>query len=115
MNTIKTIAAAFALTATIAAPAVSAQAATSSSASVSYADLNLSSEKGREVLDNRIERAVEKVCGRTTGNIGMDKAVKDCQRTTIAAAQKSRDLAVADYDAKRFAAADRKVIRLVAQ
>ena len=115
MNTIKTIAAAFAIAATIAAPVAGAQAASNSSASVTYADLNLSTEKGREVLDNRIERAVEQVCCRTTGNIGMDKAVKDCQRTTIAAAMKSRDLAVADYDAKRFAKADRKVIRLVAQ
>ena len=115
MNTIKAIAAAFALAATIAAPAVSAQAATSSSASVSYADLNLSTEKGREVLDKRIVRAAEKICGPSSRNLGMSPAVKSCQQDTIVAAMKSRDLAVADYDAKRFAAADRKVIRLVAQ
>lgn len=115
MNTIKTIAAAFALTATIAAPAVSASAATQTNASVSYADLNLGSEQGRAVLDRRIANAVEQVCGRTTGNIGMDKAVKECRRTTLAAAKQSRDLAVADYASKRFAKASDKVIRLVAQ
>ncbi|MEM7690251.1 MAG: UrcA family protein, partial [Pseudomonadota bacterium] len=71
--------------------------------------------QGRAVFDMRIKRAIEGVCGRTTGKIGMDKAVKECRRDTMAAAKQSRDVAIADYDAKRFAAADRKVIRLVAQ
>ena len=115
MTTIKTITAAFALTASLVAPAMAASAATPSSAKVTYADLNLSTEQGRDVFDMRIKRAIQDVCGRTTGKIGMDQAVKQCRRDTMAAAKQSRDLAIADYDAKRFAAADRKVIRLVAQ
>lgn len=115
MTMIKTTAAALALISAIAAPAVAAEAATKQSAAVTYADLNLASDAGRAVLDRRIEHAVEKVCGRTTGNAGMDASVRKCQRDTLASARKSRDLAVADYASKRLAKADSKVIRLVAQ
>lgn len=115
MNTMKTITAALALTAAVGVPAFGAQAATQSSAKVTYADLNLASAQGREVLDARIEHAIKSVCGRTTGKIGMDQAVKDCRRQTMASAKQSRDLAVADYAAGRFAKVDSKVIRLVAQ
>ncbi|MEM7690772.1 MAG: UrcA family protein, partial [Pseudomonadota bacterium] len=91
MTTIKTITAAFALTASLITPTMAADAATPSSAKVTYADLNLSTEQGRAVFDMRIKRAIEGVCGRTTGKIGMDKAVKECRRDTMAAAKQSRD------------------------
>ncbi len=118
MTTIKTIAAALALTAGLVAPAAHAQGApqgiTKTNASVSYADLNLASAEGRAILDRRIESAVERVCGPTTRNIFMDKAVKKCQRQTMAAATQSRELAVSNYNSNRLAKASTKVIRLVA-
>jgi len=115
MTTFKTIAAAIAFSAALAAPSLSAQVTAQSAVTVSYADLNLGSEEGRRVLDARIDRAVEKVCGRTTGKIAMDQAIKRCQRETLSAASPARDLAVADYGKSRFAKSEAKVIRLIAQ
>lgn len=103
-----------ALTAAVAVPGTALHAGNTKSATISYADLNLASETGREVLDQRIERAIDKVCGLTTRNIAMDASVRQCQRTTRADAHKSRDLAVADYANKRLANAGGKVIRLTA-
>jgi len=116
MTTIKTIAAAFALTAAIAAPAFAAQAAqTGKSVTVPIADLNLNSDTGRTVLDRRIANAVEAVCGPVTGPLAYRTAAKKCQKKTMAAAKQSRDLAVAEYKTQRFAKAENRVIRLVAQ
>lgn len=116
MTTIKTITAAFALTAAIAAPAVSAQAAPQGrSVTVPIADLNLNSQSGRDVLDRRIANAVETVCGQVSGPLAYRTAAKKCQAKTMAVAKQSRDLAVAEYETKRFAKAQDRVIRLVAQ
>jgi len=118
MTMIKTFGATLALTAaaTIAAsaPALAAQADAKASAHVPYSDLNLSSAQGREVLDRRIVRAIEKVCGQTTGNIGLDASVRECQRETRSTAREARDLAVASYGENRLAGGSDKVIRLVA-
>ena len=114
MTTFKTFAAAFALTAAIAAPATSAQAAPEGkSVLVPIADLN--SQSGREVLDRRIAKAVNTVCGQATGPLAYRTAAKKCQAKTMAVAKQSRDLAVAEYETKRFAKASERVIRLVAQ
>ncbi|MEO0590739.1 MAG: UrcA family protein [Pseudomonadota bacterium] len=119
MTMIKTIAATLAFTLAITAPGASALAGTRAgeapSVSVSYADLNLSSEKGREVLDRRIERAIEKVCGRKRGKITLDTGIYACERKTRPAAYKARDLAVASYGENRLAGGPDKVIRLAAQ
>ncbi|MEL6541472.1 MAG: UrcA family protein [Pseudomonadota bacterium] len=116
MTTFKTFAAAFALTAAIAAPATSAQAAPEGkSVLVPIADLNLNSQSGREVLDRRIAKAVNTVCGQATGPLAYRTAAKKCQAKTMAVAKQSRDLAVAEYETKRFAKASERVIRLVAQ
>ena len=116
MNTIKTIAAAFALTAAIAAPSVSAQATQpGKSVTVPIADLNLSSQTGRDVLDRRIENAVKAICARPTRVLGYRAATMKCQEKTMAAAKQSRDLAVAEYETQRLAKAETRAIRLVAQ
>jgi len=115
VTTIKAIAAACALAATLAAPAANASNQTRTSVKVTYADLNLASQEGRAVLDRRIKHAVEQTCGRTTGHVGMDKAVRDCQRKAMAAANRSRELAVANYDANRLAQASTKVFGVGAQ
>lgn len=56
-------AAAIALTATGFTASASAQARTTKSVEVSYADLDLSSDAGQNILDGRIKGAVRKVCG----------------------------------------------------
>lgn len=114
MNTRNALTIAIALTVGAIAPLASASAATPSSTSVTYADLNLSSKAGQAVLDSRIENAIEKVCGRTTGKIGFDMAVRKCQKTAKTNAVQARDLAVASYSQERLATADTKVIRIVA-
>lgn len=114
MKTIIKLAAALALgtTAILAAPA-SAQAAPS--VTVSFADLNLSSEAGTQIFDRRIKNAIVNVCGgdaprdlrgRTTYN--------RCLEKTAVAVQPMRDLAVSDYRKGQLAATDR-MIRFAAQ
>ena len=116
MTTFKTIAAALALPAAVAAPAVNAQAAPQGkTVLVPIADLNLNSQAGRDVLDRRIAKAVTTVCGQATGPLAYRTAAKKCQAKTMAAAKQSRDLAVAEYETNRFAKAENRVIRLVAQ
>ena len=112
---IKTIAAALALTAAIAAPAMSAQAAGRAEVKVHYSDLNLATEEGRAVFNRRIERAAVKLCGRVDGRTAIDRTIAKCQSDTLTAANASRDVAIADYSSKRLAKAGKKVIRLVAQ
>ena len=46
-----------------AAPAVNAQVQDQGSVRVSYADLNLASVSGRQALDHRVSRAIDKACG----------------------------------------------------
>lgn len=43
---------------------------------VSYADLNLDNRAGAEVMINRIERAVGRVCGRRNGTIPLSFRVR---------------------------------------
>ena len=119
MTTIKTIAATLAFTLALTAPGAGAlagpKAGETPSVNVPYADLNLSSAEGRAILDRRIERAIETVCGRKRGKISLDTGVYACERETRSAANEARDLAVASYGDKRLASASDKVIRLVAQ
>ncbi|MEM9310688.1 MAG: UrcA family protein [Pseudomonadota bacterium] len=115
MTMIKTAAAAIALAAALAAPGTVAHAGKMPSVKVSYADLNLSSKAGQEIFDRRIKNAVEKVCGRLDRTLANDVQVRRCRKKTIAAAQASRDLAVANYSENRFAKADSATIRMVAQ
>jgi UrcA family protein len=56
------------------------------SIAVRYADLNLASEEGTAVLDGRIQRAADRLCGR-------DFNIRDL--TTLAAANACRKKAVA--------------------
>lgn len=111
MKTFATITlAAFAFTAALAAPV---SAAAPASAKVAYGDLNLSSEKGRAILDRRIERAVANVCGGAARDLDTKAAIRACKTTAMKSAAKSRDLAVAAYANPRLTAKGDKVIRLV--
>ncbi|MEO0462197.1 MAG: UrcA family protein [Pseudomonadota bacterium] len=86
-------------------------------ATINYADLNLGSQKGQEILDRRIEAALEKVCGRLENRPIFDGAVRKCQTQTRITAQRSRDLAIARYNnpqlASNDAAKDKRQIWLV--
>lgn len=110
MNTlIKIAAATIALAAT---PALAAQAQSDGkTASVSYADLDLSGKAGQDIFDRRIESAIEQVCGRIQNRPSLDASVRDCQRETMEAAKPSRDLAIANFSATRLAGSEARVIR----
>ena len=62
---------------------------------VSYADLNLSSAAGREVLDRRIANAAGQLCGEFRAvELGWAAAVEACRAETIALAQPQRNAAL---------------------
>ncbi|WP_162013481.1 UrcA family protein [Erythrobacter sp. NAP1] len=108
----KTFATAALALAAIALPLGAAHASEGRSVSISYADLDLSSQAGQEIFDRRIERAVQAVCGTMQGRPSLDAAVRKCQQETQVSANKSRDLAIANYGRTQLAGADRE-IRLV--
>lgn len=74
------LALALAAAAAFAAPAALAQTE-AKSIRVEYKDLNLSSEKGQEILERRLETAARKVCGissHTTGTHLIRPAARKC-------------------------------------
>jgi UrcA family protein len=108
MKAIINTAAAIALgTLTIAASPVAAKGP---SMSVSFADLNLSSDEGTAIFDRRIERAVESVCGGEAPRHPRSRnAYNNCIAQVNAAVQPERDLAIAAHREGRLAANAREV------
>ncbi len=117
MNTLKTLAAATIAITAAALPLGAASAGEARTATISYEDLNLSSQAGQDILDRRIENAVEAVCGRLQGRPTFDSAVRECQTQTRLTAMQSRDIAVASYGRTQLAGNPRasRQIRLVAR
>ena len=77
---------------------------------VSYADLNLSSQSGQDILESRIRNAVKQVCGGPAQpNITFGRPVRDCMKQARAAAMEAHELAVANYKTQRLAMRERKV------
>ena len=66
---------------------------------VRYSDLNLTNDRGREVLDRRLHGAVRQICG-TNKAPGVDegKDVRSCRTATLAQAMASRDKLFARLD-----------------
>lgn len=63
---------------------------------VSFADLDLSTERGVRTLDRRIRTAVETACGPTSDADPAGKnAVRECRTETLALARAQRDVAIA--------------------
>ncbi len=62
-------------------------------ANVSYADLNLGTAAGRQMLDQRISIAVKRVCG-TGQSLQEDIEVRKCRTSASAAAHDSANLAM---------------------
>ena len=79
----------------LSAASVPAFAQESRSIAVSYADLNLASADGRDVLDQRIASAASQLCGPSDGrDLVWARAVEACQQATIGAVQPQRDAAI---------------------
>ena len=90
------------------APALAQQAG--AQVEVSYADLNLSSKAGQDILERRIHHATQIVCGGPAEpNITFGKPVRECMKKATLDAMAARDLAVANYKAGRVALRDRKI------
>lgn len=69
---------------------------TGSTMFVSFADLNLNSDRGVDILDRRIRHAAEQVCGgQPQGNLLFGGPMRQCQRETLAACRPARDRAIA--------------------
>lgn len=88
----------FALTAT----AASAQEARYSIA-VPYSDLNLKSDAGQKMLDNRLDRAIRTVCREHDGSVVPEYrlAVQHCLVEKRAEVAALRDRAIADYSVRQ--------------
>jgi len=59
--------------------AIAAQPAFAEAIAVTYQDLDLSTEQGRQELDNRIDSAARKVCGYDDVRTGSNQARKERQ------------------------------------
>lgn len=95
MKTITTLAAALLATFT-AAPALAQDAPASRSVAVSYADLDLGSEAGRETFDSRLRQAVRDVCGAaSSADLRGQNRVDSCREELTARAAQQRDIALA--------------------
>ena len=109
MNTTRnTIAAATIALAVWSAPALAKESG--AQVEVSYADLNLSSKIGQDILERRILNAVQIVCGGPAQpNITFGRPVRECIKSATGEAMKAHQLAVANYKTRRLALRDRKV------
>ncbi|RGP40949.1 hypothetical protein BPTFM16_01244 [Altererythrobacter insulae] len=77
---------------------------------VTYADLNLDSPAGQQILERRLRNAVEIACGGPAQpNLAFGRAVHKCIKNTMPKAQAEAELAVANYKTQRLAVRDRKV------
>ena len=75
---------------------------------VSYADLDLASQIGRERLDRRIAGAAEQLCGEYDAvQLRWAAAVRACQSETIADTLSQRDAAIGLRGTVRVSSADR--------
>ena len=79
----------------LAAGAAPAFASSPEGITVSYADLNLASVAGRDILDRRIAGAAEQLCGQARPvELSWAAAVETCRAETIALTQPQRNAAV---------------------
>ncbi len=68
---------------------------------VQYDDLNLSTADGREILDQRLDRAVEIVCGTVRREpLYMRMVIRKCATTAAKQVAPQRDLALAKSGVK---------------
>ena len=70
---------------------------------VPYGDLNLASPAGVQALDRRLDRAVERVCGKATprGNIRESQLIRDCMEQARQSIHGQREFAIANATGNR--------------
>ena len=79
---------------------------------VSYADLNLASDAGRDILDRRIAGAAEQLCGQYRAlELGWAAEVKACRAETVALTQPQRNAAIGLRGTVRVSQANLRVNR----
>ena len=94
-TTILAVAAVAASLVNLGAAASPAMAQTQETIVVSFADLNLGNQAGRNVLDRRIQTAASQLCGQFNPvALGEAEAGRACLAETIAAVQPQRDAAI---------------------
>ena len=93
-RTFASLIAALAITATSVAPAIAEPRTETVSVRVSYADLDLARIEGVKTLTARIDRAIDKACGRMGGKVSLAQTsrIKDCRTVAL-------DKAIAAIDA----------------
>ena len=83
----------FALALTLPIGATAVLMGTTPSVQVNFQDLNLTTAKGKQVLQSRLKRAARKVCGslviRTAGSLGNARSNRACYDNAIARAMES--------------------------
>ena len=89
-----------------AAPALAQTPAVETNVSlVRTADLDLSSEAGRRLLDVRLARAAREVCGTASDtDLKGKNEVRQCRADVLAQARANRDTVLADSQSKGFIA-----------
>lgn len=84
------------IAASAALPVATAHAEPAKSVSVTYADLNLTSEGGHAVLQRRIDQAAKLSCGgEPTAAIRLQRAYQDCIKTAKSGAAQHVQTAIA--------------------
>lgn len=107
MGNIRMVAlAALIYTSSLATP-LSAQPVDVVSLSVSYADLAMDRVEGRKTFDQRIAVAVRRVCGDFAAkDLAINRTVRACSSQSLAAANRQRDVAIANYGDRQSREAD---------
>ena len=86
---------AFALAALAATHPAAVLAERPHSEKVLYGDLNLASEDGVAVLDRRLDRAVERVCGEASiRDVAAQRRIEACREETRQSIEDDRELAI---------------------
>ena len=69
---------------------------------VHYGDLNLTTEAGIKALDRRLDRAVERVCGRASmTDLPAQVAIAKCRKETNQSIQAEREFAIASANGRQ--------------
>jgi len=69
---------------------------------VSYADLDLSTDRGVRILDRRLRAAAVEACGPTSdADLAGKNNARDCRLKTLSTARAQRDVAIAGLDSSR--------------
>lgn len=94
-KTILAVAAVSAALVNVGIAAAPAMAQAPETIAVSFADLNLGNQAGRDALDRRIESAANQLCGHFNPvELGQAQAGRACLTETIAAVQPQREAAL---------------------